>query len=54
MKKGRVDTLRLTKSRLPEALQRAEKLMKQHSAHEGCEPYTDLGILVRLMTTMKR
>jgi hypothetical protein len=52
--KGKSGYFALTKSRLPEALQRAEKLMKQHSAHEGCEPYTDLGILVQLMTTMKR
>lgn len=51
--KGKGGYFSLTRSRLSEAIRRAEELGVRHTAHDGRAPYTDLGTLVQLMTNMK-
>lgn len=52
--KGCRETFGLTRSNLETALSRAELLCQRNSAHGAPEPYTAVGNLVTLLTSLKR
>ncbi len=51
--KGENQAFAATSSKLDTALQRADTLIKRFTAHMGSEPFTDVGDLVRLMTSLR-
>ena len=51
--KGELGQFAATRANLGDAMQRAKRLAAMNSAHDGKQPYTDIHLLVGLLTALK-